>query len=1052
MPAIQSVRTRLSYSHVATIAFALIIVVAALPALWPFIRYGLPGTADGHLHLLRLVVLDHHVQQGMLYPRWTPELVLGYGYPVFNFYGPSSYYIALFLHNLGLSYVLALISTFGFFILAAGLGMYWLASDLYATQNSERRRWLALVAAVAYLYSPYLLTNVYMRGALAEAGAQALLPWVFWGFRRLLTAREPVHYLLPATLALGGLAITHTITLIFAPPILLLYLLIVWLTNPETKRARYRHLAWTICGGFMAIGSSAFFWLPLLIERTYLAGTAYEISERFIHENVWTWQNFLDLHWPFDYTLAIPFQIGFLQLLLAVIGFVLLRQRSAEWWYWFLLIPMLGVAMSQPLLPVWLTNDILLTAQFPWRLLTLMSLPLALLSAALLARIQQTSVVVGALILAGLFVVSHRPQLPPGTEQFPSHVDLGLPTVAQFELDTGAFGTGSASEYMPRWVKVLDTVVAPPIEPVPSGQTLELHDANDYQLDLSITNPAAEPLRLTRFYFPGWQATMNDKSTVPLDPTTLMGLLTAAIPEGTHSLQIRWQGTRLQWWAALWSLMTFLTMAILLWRQKQPLLLCGLPLVLTLFGSVAMFKPLPVSASFQQSKASLEIPGLRLLGYYTEQPSRNQIYLYPFWQVGEHPIDLILHWRLVNVEGEIASEIRTLPYFNTRHVTSWVPSSLAHDAYVLPLPAGLAAGKYTLQLGFEHFSTEEPVAVTEQRLTTVGQITIGAVPYQESRPSQPYATQWEGNIWLDGYDIRIDGKMLTPLEESSADPPMRGNEPMMQGSYLIARPGDQLSYTLYWRAETTPLENYHGFLHLLDHNQQALVQRDQLPGPIFSPPRLWNRFIPQTDSYVLTIPPDATSGLHTPHVGLYHFESGQRLVVMTADGTELGSSLALPPVKVVAATERAPQHPLAIRVGDFAELIGYDLTFPTPIVPDAEFTVTLFYRVTAATTIDYTQFVHLYDDALGMATQMDAMPNRGGNPTTAWVPGEVISDEITLQIEADAAPGRYTLQVGFYDAANGAARVPLSDERGQPVVNAQVQLVDIEVLPCTEQC
>src|SRR4051812_49356079 len=62
----------------------------AIPALWPFVQEGLPRSFDGGLHLLRLGVLDYLIRHGSLYPRWAPSLMLGYGYPVLNFYAPST--------------------------------------------------------------------------------------------------------------------------------------------------------------------------------------------------------------------------------------------------------------------------------------------------------------------------------------------------------------------------------------------------------------------------------------------------------------------------------------------------------------------------------------------------------------------------------------------------------------------------------------------------------------------------------------------------------------------------------------------------------------------------------------------------------------------------------------------------------------------------------------------------------------------------------------------------------------------------------------------------
>ncbi len=1046
MQVLQSNQSLRRWSTIQPILVPLLLVLLAMPALWPFVQHGLPGTADGHLHLLRLVLLDHHLAQGMLYPRWVPELVLGYGYPVFHYYGPSSYYLALLLHGLGLSYVQALMGTFSLLILTAGFGMYLLAKSLFAGQGENQRRWFALVAAVAYLYTPYMLTNVYMRGAIAEVGAQALLPWIFWSFRRLLTAPQPARYLLPAALSLGGLAITHTITLIFAPPILLLYLLVVWSTDPTTRQAPRRYLGWALGGGLAAMGSSSFFWVPLLVERTYLAGTAYEISARFIHENVWTWQNFLDRHWPFEYTLAIPFQIGALQLLLAIGGWLLLRRRSGEWWYWTLLIPALGLAISAPMLPVWLSSEVLLTAQFPWRLLTLMSVPLALLGANLLTPLRRDRfVVVGALLLSVLIVAGNWPQLPTGTEQFPSDVALSLPTVAQFELDTGAFGTGSASEYMPRWVKVLDTVVAPPAEGITPAQTFTLTAANAYQWQLAVNSAEPSPVRFTRFYFPGWQATLDGTTALPLEPTTLMGLLTANVPAGLHNLQISWQGTQLQWWCALLSLLTLALVTMIAWRQPgQWRWFALIPLVLLSYGGVATFKPLPAVTTFQQPTAVPAMPALQLLGYYTQQPTADQLYLFPFWAVDTAPPDLLLHWRLVDGSNAIISETTVLPYFNTRHTTSWLPASLAQDAYVLPLPAGLGAGNYTLQLGFERLNIPEQQSVpAKQPLVTVGKIALDKVPLAQQAPTHPLGAQWEHAILLDGFDLQVDGQALSGTGV---------NDTMVQGAYLVVKPGSRLTYTFYWRAERTPLENYHGFVHLLDAQQQALVQRDQLPGPMFSPPRLWHRFAAQTDSYALTIPRTATSGLYTPHVGLYQFDNGERLDTFTADGTPLGNSVALPPVKIVAEATPTPDHTLAIKVGDFAELIGYDLTVPATLTPGTPFTATLYYRATGTTAIAYTQFVHLHDSTLGMAAQNDRQPQQGGNPTAAWVPGEVIVDQIPLQISAESKPGTYTLQVGLYDGANGAVRVPLFAGDGQPLPDAQFPLTTMVISACNGPC
>jgi hypothetical protein len=73
--------------------------------------------------------------------------------------------------------------------------------------------------------------------------------------------------------------------------------------------------------------------------------------------------------------------------------------------------------------------------------------------------------------------------------------------------------------------------------------------------------------------------------------------------------------------------------------------------------------------------------------------------------------------------------------------------------------------------------------------------------------------------------------------------------------------------------------------------------------------------------------------------------------------------------------------------------------------PGATLTLTLYYRSLAPATADLTRFVHLYAPASGMIAQHDSLPTGGLNPTWAWLPGEVITDQVTLTVGADAAPG-----------------------------------------------
>src|SRR5690606_5381119 len=122
---------------------------------------------------------------------------------------------------------------------------------------------------------------------------------------------------------------------------------------------------------------------------------------------------------------------------------------------------------------------------------------------------------------------------------------------------------------------------------------------------------------------------------------------------------------------------------------------------------------------------------------------------------------------------------------------------------------------------------------------------------------------------------------------------------------LVVQAGDYLRYTLYWKAAQPPLENYHGFIHLTDLLGQPLIQEDQMPGPLLHPPLLWDNYRPQSDTYLLRIPAQAPSGLYWPTVGLYDFETLNRLALAARSG-----DAQLPPIKIVRTTTATPQQPM----------------------------------------------------------------------------------------------------------------------------------------------
>jgi hypothetical protein len=260
--------------------------------------------------------------------------------------------------------------------------------------------------------------------------------------------------------------------------------------------------------------------------------------------------------------------------------------------------------------------------------------------------------------------------------------------------------------------------------------------------------------------------------------------------------------------------------------------------------------------------------------------------------------------------------------------------------------------------------------------------------------------------------------------------------------------GDYLYVRLYWRAMGPVDSNYHSFVHLVDNRRQPLVQQDQLPGPVFRPPLLWDPYYYQTDAHLLRVPATAPSGLYWPSVGVYNFSTLDRLTAYMGAGQDLGYDVRLPPIKIINRAILTPEQPIDAQFGEIAHMTGYDLQLPEAGLRAGDiFTVTLHWESDAATTVAYTRFVHLYHAERGMAAQFDSPPQNGANPTWAWVPGEVVADSVALQVLPEIQPGAYALNVGLYNARAGGERLPVYGPDGEPFTDQVVALTEIVVNP-----
>jgi hypothetical protein len=352
---------------------------------------------------------------------------------------------------------------------------------------------------------------------------------------------------------------------------------------------------------------------------------------------------------------------------------------------------------------------------------------------------------------------------------------------------------------------------------------------------------------------------------------------------------------------------------------------------------------------------------------------------------------------LQTASGVVLSNYRSRPWYNTQNTRNWVVNSIVDDGYLLPLPAGLPAGDYLLA-GDLVFGADHSTEVLTPLLSVHIPVDLPPDPQPESRTDARFGE----SITLTGYTLRINGRA------GPAD-----------ALLPVVKPGDWLEYTLFWRTDDAVSRNVHAFVHLVDESDEPVAQRDQGPGPLGTSPEFWLPGRTYADHYRIRIPANSTSGLLEPRVGMYDFDSGERLPVRTPGSDEGAGHFPLPSLKVLAEAPREQMTTADVQVGDFARLTGYALEPVGAVAPGETLTVTLRYQSEAPTEQNLTRFLQLYSPDLGMVAQRDGQPQEGANPTWAWLPGETVIEQVALSIPDGSAAGEYRVLLGFYALETG---------------------------------
>ncbi len=543
-----------------TLIILVILFILIIPTFWRMMRPGIFSMHD--FHEFRLLEYHKCIQDLQIPCRWSPDAALGYGQPLFNFYGQLPFAFGEIFVLLGFSILDSLKIIFAFTFILSAFAMFFLSRQIWGSNLA------ALLSALIYTYAPYRAVDVWVRGALPEAFAFIFFPLIIYFFNDFVLHKKYKSLIL-FSLSFAGLILTHNLSaLMFAP------FLIIWAVYFLTKEKAWKAVPKFILSGLVIFGLSAFYLLPVAVESKLITISQttsgyYDFRNHFNTLN----QMLISRFWGYGASFwgdkdDLSLSVGHVQWILPLlVSFFIFAGKSIKKYLSFFVLLGLGwfylFLTHNKSIYLWEIFTPLQFVQFPWRFLGSAVFVFALASgaAAFFLKKESLKVIFVSLLLAILLILNFNFFFE---DLWYKMSDKEYFSGSKYEY----LATSGIKDYYPNFGKSYPEKLAPKDPVFLEGKGLAKlieKKSNLAKYFIRVQSDSAI-IQVPVVYFPGWAGYVNNKS-IPIYPSGELGLITFKLMPGETEIKLQFTNTPIRSAGNIISVLTFLFLS-LLWLKK----------------------------------------------------------------------------------------------------------------------------------------------------------------------------------------------------------------------------------------------------------------------------------------------------------------------------------------------------------------------------------------------------------------------------------------------------------------------------------------------------